>query len=332
VVFDRGGYSPHVFTEIIAAGFDLLTYFKGSWARSPISTFTTVDYTGPDGICQSYELAERPIDVPVPAQHASPGEDATVASTLTLRLIIRRSPDGHQTPILTNRLDLTAAEVAYRMAARWRQENYFKYGREHFALDALDGYADTPDDPTRLVPNPAKARALDHVAWARADLTAAHADIAGALDTAVATAGRPGNGGKAVLDPAAGHALAAAQHDLTAAKKASREIPTHLPLGQVRPGSRLLETERKLLTHAIRMSAYNSESALPGYCARTTPAATTKAERCSVKPSPCPETCTSSATPCTSGSTPPQPRDAAKPSPRSAPSSTTPPRSTPGRT
>jgi hypothetical protein len=29
-----------------------------------------------------------------------------------------------------------------------------------------------------------------------------------------------------------------------------------------RPGSRLLETERKLLTHAIRMSAYNSESAL----------------------------------------------------------------------
>jgi hypothetical protein len=35
-----------------------------------------------------------------------------------------------------------------------------------------------------------------------------------------------------------------------------------MPLGQVRPGSRMLETERKLLTHAIRMSAYNSESAL----------------------------------------------------------------------
>jgi len=179
-----------------------------------------------------------------------------------LRLIIRRSPDGHQTPILTNRTDLSRTEVAYRMAARWRQENYFKYGREHFALDALDSYADHPDDPTRLVPTPAKARALDQVGWARADLTAANADMAGALDTAVATAGRPGNGGKAVVDPAASHALAAAQHDLAAAKKASREIPTHLPLGQVRPGSRRLETERKLLTHAIRMSAYNSESAL----------------------------------------------------------------------
>jgi len=54
----------------------------------------------------------------------------------------------------------------------------------------------------------------------------------------------------------------AATSDLAAAKEASRETPSHLPLGQVRPGSRLLETERKLLTHAIRMSAYNAESAL----------------------------------------------------------------------
>ena len=76
---------------------------------------------------------------------------------MTLRLIVRRSPGGHQTPILTNRTDLSAAQVAYRMAARWRQENYFKYAREHFALDALDSYADQPDDLGRLVPNPAKA-------------------------------------------------------------------------------------------------------------------------------------------------------------------------------
>ena len=76
---------------------------------------------------------------------------------MTLRLIIRASPDGHQTPILTSRNDLTAAQVAYRMSNRWRQENYFKYARAHFAPDALDSYADTPDDPTRPVPNPAKA-------------------------------------------------------------------------------------------------------------------------------------------------------------------------------
>ena len=34
------------------------------------------------------------------------------------------------------------------MFARWRQENYFRYGRQRFALDALDSYACAPDEPT----------------------------------------------------------------------------------------------------------------------------------------------------------------------------------------
>jgi transposase-like protein len=122
VVFDRGGYSPQVFTEIIAAGFDVLTYFKGAWAHSASEAFTTVDYQSPDGAAHTYDLAERLIDLPVPARPQTGGQPA---STLTLRLIVRRSPGGHQTPILTNRTDLSAAQVAYRMAARWRQENYF---------------------------------------------------------------------------------------------------------------------------------------------------------------------------------------------------------------
>src|SRR5450756_2169129 len=126
VVFDRGGYSPAVFTEIISAGFDVLTYFKGSWARSASEAFQAVDYTSPDGTGHTYDLAERLIDLPVPARPATAGEEAKPASTLRLRLVVRRSPGGHQTPILTNRTDLSGAQVAHRMAARWRQENYFK--------------------------------------------------------------------------------------------------------------------------------------------------------------------------------------------------------------
>jgi len=207
VVFDRGGYSPQVFTEIIAAGFDVLTYFKGAWARSAGEAFTTVNYTSPEGTAHTYELAERLIDLPVPARPQTGGQPA---STLTLRLIVRRSPGGHQTPILTNRTDLTAAQVAHRIAARWRQENYFKYAREHFALDALDSYADQPDDPTRMVPNPAKAHAGDQISAARAQLAAAHGGIADAIDAAGIRARQPGSGGKATVDPAAGQALTAA--------------------------------------------------------------------------------------------------------------------------
>lgn len=276
VTFDRGGYSPGVFTEILDAGFDILTYYKGTWAKSPAQDFTNADYTTPDGTTHCYELAERLIELPVPARQTTtnpsadpstgtgPGTGAAdqTSATLTVRLIVRRSPDGHQTPILTNRTDLTAAEVAYRMANRWRQENYFKYAREHFALDALDSYADTPDDPTRLVPNPAKAHALSHVAAARTGVTAAHTGLARAIGTAAAKAGHPKSRGKAEVDPAAAQDLAAAEAGLVEAKQVSRDTPTHLPLGQVRPDSRLLETERKLLTHAIRMSAYNTETAL----------------------------------------------------------------------
>jgi hypothetical protein len=262
VVFDRGGYSPEVFTTIIAAGFDVLTYFKGNWAHCGPEAFSTVEFTAPDGTGRTYDLAERLIDLPVPAQPATRRQGPKPASALTLRLIVRASPGGHQTPILTNRTDLTGAQVAYRMAARWRQENYFKYARENFALDAMDSYADQPDDPTRLVPNPAKARAGDQVAAARAQLVAAQGGVTDAIEAAGVRARQPGSGGKATVDPAAGQARSAAISDLAGAKETSRQTPSHLPLGQVRPGSRLLETETKLLTHAIRMSAYNTESAL----------------------------------------------------------------------
>src|SRR5664280_2048484 len=74
VVFDRGGYSPAVFTQVIAAGFDVLTYFKGAWARSATEAFTTVDFTAPDGTAHTYELAERLIDLPVPARPPTGGQ------------------------------------------------------------------------------------------------------------------------------------------------------------------------------------------------------------------------------------------------------------------
>lgn len=74
--------------------------------------------------------------------------------TLRLRQVVRLCDDGHQTQVLTSRWDLRAVEVAYRMFERWRQENFFKYMREEFLLDALADYQVDPDDPTRTVPNP----------------------------------------------------------------------------------------------------------------------------------------------------------------------------------
>src|SRR5262249_30630358 len=55
---------------------------------------------------------------------------------LRLRQVTRLCEGGHQTNVITSRWDLRDIEVAYRMFERWRQENFFKYMREEFLLDA----------------------------------------------------------------------------------------------------------------------------------------------------------------------------------------------------
>ena len=145
VVFDRGGYSPKLFQQILAADFDLLTYRKGRYPHIPRQRFQE-RRTRRDGRTTAYVLADQEVRL--------------LKGKLRLRQVTRRMDNGHQTPILTSRWDLPAAQVAYRMFDRWRQENFFKYLREEYALDALVEYATVPDDPTREVPNPAWA-ALD---------------------------------------------------------------------------------------------------------------------------------------------------------------------------
>ena len=139
VVFDRGGFSPRLFQQIVAAGFDLLTYRKGRFPHIPRCAFRP-HRTVVEGRTISYVLADQEVRL--------------LRGRLRLRQVTRRMDNGHQTPILTSRRDLSAVLVAFRIFERWRQENFFKYLREEFALDALAQYAVAPDDPTREVPNP----------------------------------------------------------------------------------------------------------------------------------------------------------------------------------
>src|ERR1700757_2517603 len=88
---------------------------------------------------------------------------------LRLRQVTRLCDDGHQTTIITSRWDLRDIEVAYRMFERWRQENFFKYMREEFLLDALVDYQIEPEDPTRTVPNPERRTLDKEIRAARAE-------------------------------------------------------------------------------------------------------------------------------------------------------------------
>lgn len=106
IVFDRGGYSPKLFKQLIAAGFDILTYRKGRFKKVPRASF--VEHKAViDGRPVSYLLADQNVLLD--------------KRSLKLRQVTRLS-DEHQTPILTSRTDLSAIEVAQRMFDRWRQD------------------------------------------------------------------------------------------------------------------------------------------------------------------------------------------------------------------
>jgi biotin operon repressor len=107
VVFDRGGFSAKCFQQIIAAGFDLLTYRKGRYRKVPRKHFHAC--TGVlDGRRLAYALADQKVRL--------------LQGKLRLRQVTRLTDDRHQTPILTTRRDLPALAVAFRMFERWRQD------------------------------------------------------------------------------------------------------------------------------------------------------------------------------------------------------------------
>lgn len=247
VVFDRGGFSPKLFQQILEAGFDLLTYRKGRCPRIPRSRF------GPHtarcgGRKISYVLADQEVRL--------------LKGKLRLRQVTRRMENGHQTPILTSRRDLAAAQVAYRMFDRWRQENFFKYLREEYALDALVEYAAVPDDPTREVPNPVWT-ALDaqlRQAWARVERLQSEYGLE-ALNN-LEQKHRTMRGFKIAYGKL-GEKIWTAWQRVLQLEKRRAAVPRRVPVQEAidKPVVKLAP-ERKHLTNLIKMVAYQAESDL----------------------------------------------------------------------
>src|SRR5260370_689607 len=143
--FDRGGWSPALFADITDAGFDLLTYRKNDAGKDipalPEDAFSAAGWTGDDGREHAYDLADTMTEVTI-------GEGEHKGRVLELRQATRPNPPATpQLHLLTTRpaAALPAAGVVYRMTSRWREANCLPYVRPHFALDALDTYAGTPE-------------------------------------------------------------------------------------------------------------------------------------------------------------------------------------------
>jgi transposase len=250
IVFDRGGWSPKLFAQLLIRDFDVLTYRKGRIDKIPERLFR-VHRARIDGREVEYRLHDKRVPL--------------LKGALRLRQVTRLCDDGHQTTILTSRLDLKAAEVAYRMFERWRQENFFKYMRDEFEIDALAEHAVEPDDPTRTVPNPARRDLDTQIKAARAE----EAKLAqkygrAALDNPEAQ--RPTARGFKIAHGKIGKALREATDRVQALREKRAALPERVPVAEVLGGKPVvkLAAERKHLTTVLKMVAYQIESDLLG--------------------------------------------------------------------
>ena len=259
VCFDRGGWSPALFADITEAGFDLLTWRKGPAPDVSADEFTTITCTDDRGREHAYDLADATVTLGI---HDGPRKGQEVSLRQVTRRVPAKAGGTRQIHALTSRTDLTAGEVCWRLTSRWREENYFRYARTHFALDALDSHAATPDDPHRKVPNPAKKTAAAQVR--RAEILAAAAEAQ--RDASLAALRNPAPGQPVTITNQMINALdtpvQAASAELQAAADAAAAVPARIRLGEIAPDMIRLEAEVKQITHAIRMAAYNAETAL----------------------------------------------------------------------
>ena len=125
LVFDREGYSPELFQYLWQKRIAVLTYHKFPQEQWRQQEFLAHRVAVASGETVSMKLAER---------------GTQLSNKLWLREIRKLSDSGHQTAILTTNFQAPLATLAASLFARWCQENFFRYMREHYGLDRLIEY------------------------------------------------------------------------------------------------------------------------------------------------------------------------------------------------
>jgi transposase len=259
VIFDRGGFSAKLFARLIDAGFDVISYRKGKTRKLPRKCFT-VQRQKIAGVQHQYEVCDRP-RVRV-GKRAKKDTDAGEGKYLWMREVRVQREDGRQTAIFTNRQDLTVVEVAYRMFNRWRQENYFKYMGEEFALDALVEYGAVEVAEGTDRRNPAWLALTRRLKKAKAEVTGLRTELGGAA-AANAEAQRPTMRGFKIAHAELRGKLHKAEARVERLMQQRKGIPKRIPASDLET----LKTEKKQIVDAIKMAAYQVETELLGMLA-----------------------------------------------------------------
>jgi hypothetical protein len=240
VIFDRGGYDGTLFDWLRKEKIDFITYQRGE-PRLPPEQFQRRECRF-EGRRVRMQIAE---------------DQVRVGGSGPWRRIVVRTKDGHQTPILTSLAEAPAAKIACLMFARWRQENFFKYSREHHGLDQLLGYAWVEADGTQLVPNPERKQLDRQIKAKRQELAQRRAALGQALVDEPTDSERTAHA-LSRAQPGAVDAVRELEAEIQALVERRAGLPTHIPLAEA--GQRaVLRLEHKAIVDRIKITAYNAE-------------------------------------------------------------------------
>ena len=238
LVFEREGWSPALFRRLAQRGVAVITWhkaFKGEdWPETAFHR-VAVPVFGPAGTGETHAaLAERAIELP---------------NGFKVRQIRRRLDSGRQPALITTHPHLPMAQVAGALFSRWSQENFFKYMRQEFDLDASPIHALETVDPAARVVNPVRREIEKNIRRLRSRIAGMRARIspgpkaAGARKAPERT--RPNWTGKSTnsRQPAAAYPPIFGAADL----------PEHEAL-------HTLPVDQRLLLDIVRMIAYRAET------------------------------------------------------------------------
>ena len=129
LVFDREGYNPSFFKRMWEKRIACQTYRKNPYEPWHAHEFCSTPVTLKTGQHVQWELAERG------AQIGSKDKER-----LWVREIRKLTKKGHQKAMLSTQYRADPRDIGREQFGRWSLENFFKYGRDSFNIDALVDY------------------------------------------------------------------------------------------------------------------------------------------------------------------------------------------------
>jgi Transposase protein len=247
LVFDREGYSPELFQYLWQKRIAVLTYHKfpqDPWREQEFHSYS-VSLGGGETV--TMKLAER---------------GTQLSNQSWVREIRKLSDSGHQTSILTTNLQAPRATLAAALFARWCQENFFRYMREHYGLDRLIEYGTEPVPDAIQVVNP-QWRKLDSQIRSQAGQRYRLAAQFGAL----ALSEDPSESELQAFQLRKGELREETENldgEIEKLKQERKNTAHHIPVKSLPEEDRFtrLRTERKHFIDTIKIIAYRAESSL----------------------------------------------------------------------